>query len=156
MLISSIKYIDVNGDYALDNTTINSNLNDETLILKLNINNVNEFSQIILNCNNNDTCEIDCQLSNSCIILTVNCNSGQCFVNCNPESGIQCPNGDYIIDTPTTSPTQQPTNPSLAPSVDPTMSPVNMQMTTEASSAPTFNPAVIVYVIITLCIYRNF
>ena len=107
--------IEANGRNALSLANIVSNTNfDQDGILTIHINGTNNQAYNIY-CSFGDVCKINCQSSNACTNLILDCN-GTCWVDCDPRNGIDCPqmlltnttNNNYILWNATMPPTQFP------------------------------------------------
>ena len=92
-------------------------------------------------CNSSDICKIDCQSSLSCSKLYLHC-FGTCYVDCDQDNGISCPNAtvgsylDWITPSPTTISSHVPSR--YPTSINPTRIPSRVP-----TDVPTRNPSVI-------------
>ena len=130
-----------NGENALSNATIMTDAAESNVTIVISINGTNENIFTIF-CNHSGICIIECQSSDACTNLILNCNASYatCFVDCDEAEGIDCPLSGVYNNLPTIPPTKLPTQiPSQLPSKDPTIEPT-MLPTILPTALPTILP----------------
>ena len=80
------------------------------------INSTNDADTFDIYCNETDICKIDCQSTDACSLLLLHCGStpSRCYVKCDQDNGINCPNGASFYEWTPESPTAVPTIPPTA------------------------------------------
>ena len=134
---ADIYYVDkviVYGNFSLRSASILTK-RDSTFNIEIYGDNSDYYT---LECDVGTVCIIDCQSQHACKGMYLDCHSDECYINCDPDKSIDCPDSGTYYPYPTLFPTHQPSNIPTVPTLMPSFLPSEIP-----SSIPTTNPTLI-------------